>query len=146
MIYPLLRKRILRKIRDSFENTLLNRTGHPKYNKFTTWLTEYFDLVEDDHTNIITKLERAQTAGIIFAMRRKDREIFINQLGCFYIKQTTVDFYDALEKLIGDKVEGEYNYEAIKQSALEETRANYIRRENYKKDCRDGKQVKIEFK
>lgn len=124
----------------------MNRTGHPQYNKFVSWLTEYFDLNEDDHINIITKVERAQTAGIIYAMRRKDREIFVNQLGCFYIKQTTVDFYNALEKLIGDKAEGEYDYEAIKKSALEETRANYIRRANFKKNCRDGKQVEIRFK
>lgn len=145
-LYPRLLNRILKRIRDSFEYTLFNRTAHPQYNKLEKWLTEYFELSEEDHINIVTKVERAQTAGIIYAMRKKDREIFVNQLGCFYIKQTTIDFYHALEKLIGDKVEGEYDFEEVKKSALEETRALYIKRANYAKRCRDGKASEIKFK
>lgn len=146
MISSPLRKRILRKIRDSFEYTLLYRTNHQHYQKFEKWLEEYFDLDEKDHINILTKVERAQSAAIIYAMRKRDREIFINQLGCFYIKQTTIDFYDAIEKLIGDRSKDEYDFEEIKKTALEETRANYIRRENHRKETKHGKATKIEFK
>lgn len=145
-LYPRLANRILKKIRDSFEYTILYRTEHPRYNKFVKWLEEYFELSDADHLNIITKVERAQTAGIIYAMRKKDREIFINQLGCFYIKQTTVDFYNALEKLIGDKAEGEYDFEEVKKSALEECRSLYIRRSDYNKKCRKHGTVEISFK
>ena len=146
MLYPLLRKRILRRIREAFENVILNKVNHHKYKTYERWLEEYFNLSEQDHINILTKVERAQSAAIIYAMRTKDREIFINQLGCFYIKQTTIDFYNALEKLIGDKSKEEYDYEEVKQSALEETRANFIRRANYKRDTRNGKATTITFK
>ena len=146
MIYPILVKRILRRIRDSFEYTILNRTNNWRYDIFASWLTQYFELDEKDHINIITKIERSQTSSIMYAMRKKDPEIFINQLGCFYIKQTTSDFYNALAKLIGDRDVGESEYEEIKKSALEETRANYIRRAIYKKNCRNGKAITIEFK
>ena len=141
MIYPLLRKRILKRIRDSYENLLLTAFNDRLYPKYEKWLTEYFDLNDDDRVNILTKFERAQTAGIIYAMRRKDREIFVNQFGCFYIKQTTTDFYNALERMIGDKSSDEYNYEEVKNSALEECRALYIKRAIAKKNPNGIKEV-----
>lgn len=144
MIYPILRKRILRRIRDSFENILLNDTNHRQYDTYEKWLTEYFELSEEDQTNILTKFERGQTAAIIYAMRHKDREIFINQLGVFYIKRTTIDFYDSLERMIGDRQTTIEEYLSIKATALEETRALYIERANRKKNAKNS--VKITFK
>jgi hypothetical protein len=136
--------KILRRIRDSYEDYLINRTNHRHYDQYSKWLEEYFSLSEEDHTNIITKLERSQTASIIHAMRRKDREIFLNQLGCFYIKQTTIDFYDALHRLIGDKKEGEYDFVELKRCALEECRDKFIKRANFKKAAKG--EVKLEIK
>lgn len=134
----------MNRIKEAFEDILLYKTNVLHYDKYEEWLTEYFDLNDEDRQNLITKVERSQSATIMYAMRQKDREIFINQLGCFYIKQTTTDFYNALDKLTAGKNQDEYDFEEIKKSALEETRDLYIKRANAKKNGKT--RVDIGFK
>lgn len=145
MLYPLLLKRILTRVRAAYEDFIIDKADIRDFHKYESWLKEYLELAEPDRKNIVIKFERAQAAAIIYGMRKKDREIFINQLGCFYIKQTTIDFYNALERLIGDKEEGEYDFEEIKQSALEETRALYIKRANDKRNAKKPKYLSIKI-
>lgn len=134
----------MNRIRLAFEDLILNKTNVLHYDKYEAWLTEYFDLNDEDKLNIITKVERAQSAAIMYAMRKQDREIFVNQLGCFYIKPTTIDFYRALDKLTAGKEKDSYDFEDIKKSALEETRELYIKRANAKKNAKN--RVELRFK
>ena len=136
MLYPILVKRILNRIRLAFEDLLINKTNVLHYDKYEPWLIEYFDLKDEDKKNLLTKVERSQSASIMYGMQKQDREIFINQLGCFYIKQTTIDFYSALDKLTAGKNKDEYDFEVVKQSALEQTRDLYIKRANNKKNAK----------
>jgi hypothetical protein len=139
MLYPLLLKRILKRIRVSFEDFILNKADTRDFDKYEGWLKEYLELSDKDKENIVTKFERSQTQTIAYGMKKKDPSIFINQLGCFYIKPTTTVFYDAINRLIGDKNKDEYDFVEIKKTALEETRAFYIRRENEKKHGKERK-------
>ena len=133
MLYPLLQKRILSSIRVAFENFILRPSHCNDSVKYDVWLNRYLELTESDKLNIVKKVERAQTASIIYAMAQKDREVFINQLGCFYIKPTTSAFYNELDRLIAGREKGEYDYEEIKKSALEQSRAVFYRIANIKK-------------
>lgn len=140
MLYPIIIKKILERIRISYEDIILTKENHRDYKEYSNWLSKYFELSETDKINIIKKFERSQTASIIYAMRRRDREIFINQLGVFYIKQTTLDFY----KSINDNInEDGSNFKEIKQSALEECRELFIKRSNIKKNAKQAVKINI---
>lgn len=144
MLYPLLLKRIASRIKGAYEDFLINKENVRNYSEYSAWLAEYLSLSDEDIKNVLTKFERSQTASIIYAMRRKDKEIFINQLGVFYIKPTTIDYYNALDRMIGDKDKSEYDFEQVKKSALEECRELYIKRANAKKNAK--KSINFSFK
>lgn len=140
MLYPIILKRILSKIKNSYEDILLTKEGTRGYSEQENWINKYLELSESDRLNIIKKFERSQTSTIIYAMRKGDREIFINQMGMFYIKQTTIDYYKSLNRQLND--DGS-NYEEVKQSALEECRALFIQRANNKKHAKNAIEIKI---
>ena len=133
-------KRILSKIRTSYEDILLTNENIRFYSEYSSWLNEYFELSDSDKINILKKFERSQTASIIYAMRKGDKEIRISQLGIFYIKQTTLDYYRSLNSKLN---EDGSNYEEVKQSALEECRSLFIQRANNKKHVNDAIEIKI---
>lgn len=143
MLYPRLIKRILHRIIHSYEDILILKEGTRYYSKYESWLSEYYDLTDEDKLNIIKKFERSQTTSIIQAMRRGDREIFINQLGKFYIKATTIDYYNSLKRLTEEQSSDEYDHEEVHKVALAECKAKFIERANYKKYANQTKHISI---
>ena len=143
MVHPILLKKILSRIRVVYEDILLDKQHIREYPKYEAWLKEYLELDDNDKESIIKKFERAQSSAIVYGMIKKDKEIFVNQLGMFYIKPTTTDFYNALNRMTKDKEEGDYDFEEVKQSALEETRDLYIKRANRKKNAKNATSIKI---
>jgi len=144
MLFPLAIKRILHRIKVSYENVIIRNENTRFYKKYSEWFEEYYNLTPADKKNILKKFERLQTATIIYGMRKRDPEIFINQLGVFYIKPTTLDYYRKLEELTSGKNPDEYSFEEVHKSALEECRSLYIQRSNNKKNAKETKH--IEFK
>lgn len=140
MLYPIILKRILSKLKTSYEDIILTKERCRGYSEQSIWISKYFELSDSDRLNIIKKFERSQTSSIIYAMRKGDREIFINQLGMFYIKQTTIDYYKSLNRQLN---EDGSNYEEVKQSALEECRSLFIQRANNKKNAKNAIEIKI---
>lgn len=142
MLYPILLKRIMSRIKYALEE-LLFRDNVLHREKYEEWIKQYLELSDTDKQNLITKFKRAQTSAIMYAMAKQDREIFVNQLGCFYIKPTTIDFYNALNKLTEGKEKSDYDFEEVKQSALEETRKLYIERANRKKNAKNISEIRF---
>lgn len=140
MLYPIILKRILTNLKLSYEDIILTKINCRGYKEQEAWLNKYFELPESDKLNIIKKFERSQTASIVNAMQNGDREIFINQMGVFYIKQTTIDFYTSLNKNIK---EDRSNYEEVKQNALNECRSLFIQRANNKQNANNAIEIKI---
>jgi len=146
MLYPRIIQRIVNRMKTSYEDLLILKEGTKYYKGYESWLSEYFDLTEKDTENIVKKFERSQTTSIINAMRRGDREIFINQLGVFFIKATTIDYYNSLNRLIDNRDPNEYNINEIRQVALNECKEAFIERANYKKHANDTKYIDIKTK
>jgi hypothetical protein len=130
-------------IKRQLEDVLLTKENHREYSKYEKWISEYFELTDEDRISILKKVERLQTSTIIFGMRKQDREIFINNLGVFYIKPTTIDYYKSLERNIAGRQKDEYDFEEVHKSALEECRALFIKRANNKRDAKKPIEFKI---
>ena len=134
-------KRILKSIRIRFENFILKKQDKRDLKKYESWLNTYLELSDEDKINILKKVDRAQAATVVYAMAKKDTSIFLNQLGCFYIKPTTVAFYNKLNELLKEKEGTDFDYKDVESAALLEARKIYYRIYNAKKD---GKRAKFE--
>jgi len=139
---PLQTKRILKFIRIRFENYILGKHDKRDLNKYEGWLNTYLEYSEEDKINILKKVDRAQAATVVYAMAQKDTSIFINQLGCFYIKPTTMAFYNKLHELIKAKEGKDFDYKEVESAALLEARKIYYRISDAKKH---GKRTKFEI-
>ena len=145
MLYPAIIKRIASRIRGAYMNILIEKEQTIHYKDYSSWMQSFLELSEADIEYTINVFEKYQTKSIIEAMGRKDKEIFINQLGCFYIKPTTMAFYNKLNEITEGKAREDINFKEVKEIALQAAKAEYLRIDELKKELRDGKTGKIEI-
>ena len=139
---PLQVKRILKSTRIRFENFILKKQDKRDLKKYESWLNTYLELSDDDKINILKKVDRAQAATVVYAMAQRDTSIFLNQLGCFYIKPTTTAFYNKLHELLKEREGTDFDYKEVETAALLEARKIYYRIHNAK---HHGKRTKFEI-
>lgn len=144
MLYPAIIKRIASRIRGTYANLLIEKESTIHYKDYSKWMQSFLELSESDIEYTINIFEKYQTKSIIEAMSRKDKEIFINQLGCFYIKPTTMAFYDKINELTEGKDRKDVNFKEVKEVALQAAKDEYIRIAELKKELRNGKTGKLE--
>lgn len=136
---PLQVKRILKYIRVRFENYILNKQDTLDLKKNESWLDTYLELSDKDKINILKKVDRIQASTIVEAMGKKDVEIFVPQLGKFFIKPTTIAFYSKLDELIKEQNGEPYDYKELEAKALLHARDTYYRLYNAKQNGKAGR-------
>jgi hypothetical protein len=145
MLYPAIIKRIASRIKGAYMTMLIEKEYTVHYKDYSSWMQSFLELSESDVNYTINTFEKYQTKSIIEAMGRKDKEIFINQLGCFYIKPTTMVFYNKLNEITEGKARKDIDFKAAKEIALQAAKDEYMRIAELKKEIRNGKAGKLEI-
>lgn len=146
MLYPAIIKRIIIRLKQAYLDITIDKEDKYNYKEYADWILRFLELSDEDIKYTINTFEKYQTKSIIDAFDRKDKEIFINQLGVFYIKPTTMVFYNKINELTYGKSKQDINFKDIRIIALDAAKDECIRISDLKKEVKEyGKVGKFEI-
>lgn len=141
MIDSNISKRVINNLKTEFVDYLIDNEGIREYKENAKWLSEWLTLDDSNYKDMLNNVEASQSKAIVEAMSNRDGRIFVNQLGLFYIKQTTKDYYDLLSELTNDVQLSDEDFEKIKQQAIATMKNRAIARSKDVKKWQDPKKL-----